>query len=212
MERRRFLLTSLVAGAAAIAGAGATAAWPKDRLAERFHPDALTGEADIRKVWYRYKFIDQLVMDTQLLFLLGLATSGNTDVGDVLDTATRIERTDEQSWFEEWFKTASRVESYGDTAFKAGHELSAGSHYRRAGCYFRAGLIRYTDRNDWRLVEATERSLALHDKALQLQGYDSEALEIRYGGGGVMVARMHYARATSPVARPHGGRGWPPRL
>jgi hypothetical protein len=157
-SRRRFL-----AGTAA-AGAALTLGWMGGRrdLDEavrdsRFHPDGILGQGESARLWYRYSFIGQPVMDTQLMFVLGLASAGLTDVGEVLDTATRISVADERSWFDAWYATAERVAAYGEDALSRGHKTSAASHFLRAGAYYRAGLIRYADRTDPRLVEATRR-------------------------------------------------------
>lgn len=166
------------------------------------------GEAEA--VWYRHRFIDQPVMDNQLVFWLGLAPTGLTDVGEVLDTATRITPGDERSWFAEWSRTARRVEGYGDDAAGRGHTVSAASHYLRAGAYYRAGLMRYADRRDPELFEASRRALELHDRALAMKGYDSHELEIPCDGG-KLFGRMHYSgAATAPTVVLHQGlHAWP---
>jgi len=177
----------------------------------RFHGDDLLGQGTATQRWYRYKHIGQSVMDAQLLFWLGLASVGLTDVGEVLDTATRIEVGNELSWFEQWLATAERVESYGKTALAAGHDLSAASHFYRAGAYYRAGLMRYADHSDPRLVEATRRGLALHDHALRLRGYDSKQVEIPYQES-VLHGRVHYAAGAGPrpvIVLQQGLHAWP---
>jgi hypothetical protein len=129
----------------------------------------------------------------------------------VLDTATRIEAGNEVSWFEEWLRTAARVEAYGDDAMARGHAKSAGSHYYRAGSYYRAGLMRYADRRDPRLVEATQKTLALHDRALAMRGYESHAVEIPYESS-ALYGRVHYAPGVdrAPVILLHQGlHAWP---
>ncbi|MEQ1570020.1 MAG: alpha/beta hydrolase, partial [Myxococcota bacterium] len=160
--------------------------------AARFQADDLLGQGAPAKVWYRYRFIGQPVMDTQLLFWLGNAAYGATDVGEVLDTATRIDPGDERSWFEAWCATAARLERFGDAAAAAGHPLSAASHFQRAGSYYRAGLMRYADRADPRIGEVTRAGLALHDRALSLRGVDSAEVAIPYAGSS-LFGRVYYA-------------------
>ncbi len=199
------------------AGLGGAAAWAaartmtKPALSERFHGDDMLGQQEAARVWYRYKFIGQPVMDTQLLFWLGLASAGLTDIGEVLDTATRIRAGDETSWFEQWLATAKRVEGYGEEAASRGHARSAAAHFYRAGAYYRAGLMRYANHADPRMALATRTGLALHDRALKLRGYDSHELAIPYRGR-ALHARIHYAPNVerAPVLVLHQGlHAWP---
>lgn len=193
-------------------GYGGSRAQTKAELAAaRFHAQDIMGVGEPVQAWYRYKFIGQTVMDTQLVFWLGLAPTGLTDVGEVLDTATRIKAGDERSWFDEWLKTARRVQGYGDEALAAGRERSAASHFYRAGAYYRAGLMRYADRSDPRLFAATRTALELHDRALRMRGYDSREVEIPYENG-VLFGRVHYAKGQdrAPVIVMHQGlHAWP---
>ncbi|WP_437694462.1 hypothetical protein [Sorangium sp. So ce176] len=115
----------------------------------------MLGQGRAAGVWHRYKFIGQPVMDAQIVFWLGLASMGLTDVGEVLDTATRVRPGDERSWFEQWLATAKRVRGYGEEAEARGHTRSAASHFLRAGAYYRAGLMRYADRADPRRARAS---------------------------------------------------------
>lgn len=176
----------------------------------RFHPDSILGEGEAAKVWYRYAFIGQPVMDAQLLFFLGLAPYGLVDVGEVLDTATRITPGDERSWFEQWLATAERVQGYGEAALARGHALSAASYFYRAGTYHRAALIRYADPSDPRMRTATQAALALHDRALRARGYDSHEVAIPYEDG-ALHGRIHYASSErAPVLVLHQGlHAWP---
>lgn len=212
MDRRRFLTHTGVAGGAAALGFAAGRRGLDDEVAAaRFHGDDVLGQGQAAGVWYRYKFIGQPVMDAQIVFWLGLASMGLTDVGEVLDTATRIRPGDERSWFEQWLATAKRVRGYGEEAEARGHTRSAASHFLRAGAYYRAGLMRYADRADPRLVEATIAGLDLHGRALRLRGYDSRQVDIPYERG-VLYGRVHYAPGVerAPVIVLHQGfHAWP---
>lgn len=212
VERRRLLSHAGIAGAAAVAGFAAGSRGRDEAVsAARFHGDDILGQSDIAKVWYRYKLIGQPVMDSQIMFWLGLAPTGLTDVGEVLDTATRIEPGDELSWFEQWLATAERVRGYGDEARARGHMLSAASHLYRAGAYHRAALMRYADPTDARLEAATRTALDLHDEALRLFGYDSHVVEIPYEESS-LYGRVHYAPGVeqAPTLLLHQGlHAWP---
>jgi len=212
VTRRSFL------GGAAIAGSGAALGFGLGRrgldaavVDARFHADDILGGETGARLWYRYKFVGQAVMDNQITFLLGLAPNGLTDIGEVLDTAMHIAIGDEVSWFEAWSATARRVQGYAEDAVAKGHLVSASAHYLRAGCYWRAGLMRYARRDDPRIVEATRAALSCHDEALRLRGDDSHAVEIPYEGS-ALVGRVHYAPGVdrAPVILLHQGlHAWP---
>jgi hypothetical protein len=212
LRRRGFLrAAALAAGAGALGYAGARRGVQAELQGARFHGDDLLSREQGHQTWYRYKFIGQAIMDNQLVFWLGLAPTGLTDVGEVLDTATRIQSGDEVSWFEQWLQTAERVRGYGEAALARGHRRSAASHFYRAGAYQRAGLMRYAVRADPRLVAATKSSLELHDTALRLRGYDSRQVEIPYDGS-VLHGRLHYAAHVerAPTLILHQGlHAWP---
>lgn len=218
LDRRQFLTRAALLGGAAAAGGVAAlgarrlvAGPPLDETAIRFHPDDVVGVGQEAAVWYRYKFTGQSVMDNQLIWLLGLATEQLVDVGEVIDTALRIQRGDEVGWFDAWLATSARVRAMGDTALAAGHERSAGSHYLRAGMYLRAGLLRYSAWEDPRIVQATRDTLDLHDRAMRLLGYDSQQVAIPYEGSS-LVGRHYFARGvgTAPTVLMHQGlHAWP---
>ena len=50
----------------------------------------------------------------QLLRALGAAPFGGSDIGECLKTAYRIKEGDDNSWYNEWSRTARQVESFGD--------------------------------------------------------------------------------------------------
>jgi len=212
LNRRHFLAFAGVAGGAGALGyAGGARHTDAAVEAARFHGEDVLGLGAPRRVWYRQKLTGQAVMDNQLIFWLGLAPVGLTDVGEVLDTATRIKPGNERSWFEQWLATAQRVGEYGDRALARGHQISAAAHFYRAGAYYRAGLMRYADRTDPRLFEVTKRALDLHERALQMRGYDTREVSIPYGEG-ALYGRVTYAPRTdrAPFIVLHQGlHAWP---
>ena len=50
----------------------------------------------------------------QTLRALGYAVSGGADIGEVLKTAYAIKEGDDESWYQEWMKTAQQREKAGD--------------------------------------------------------------------------------------------------
>ncbi|KYF62581.1 twin-arginine translocation signal domain-containing protein [Sorangium cellulosum] len=86
--RRSFLThTAVGGGAAALGFASGRRGLDQEVASARFHGDDVLGQGRAAGVWHRYKFIGQPVMDAQIVFWLGLASMGLTDVGEVLDTA-----------------------------------------------------------------------------------------------------------------------------
>ncbi len=212
IDRRTLLGAGFVASAAAAMGLAVGERRKNQALnTALYHGDSMLGDGDSARVWYRQKFIGQPVMDTQLLFYLGLAGQGLTDIGEVLDTATRITPGDEVSWFEAWCATAERVAEYAEEARSGGHLLTAGGHLRRAGAYWRAGLMRYPDHSDPRMVMATRAALDADAESLSLLGYDSVQVDIPYEQS-VLYGRAYFAPGVgrAPVLVMNQGlHAWP---
>src|SRR5918997_6204039 len=82
--------------------------------------------------WYELGIIGEPIMDNQLLWYLSHVGQGMADVGECLDTANRIDATDENSWPKEWLETAERVQSVAENSLAKGHERGAGEAYLRA--------------------------------------------------------------------------------
>lgn len=210
MERRELMRMG------ALAACGGAIGFGVGRLSKeppsRFYGGAIrgTGEAQER-VWHRMKFIGQPVMDAQVLFLLGLAGERLTDIGETLDTAMRIEPTDERGWFREWIATADRVREYGHDAQRRGHAQSAGAHYLRAGAYYRAGLLRYPDHADPAMEQACHDALACHERALKLLGYNSRAVSIPYERVALRgrLYLSHLADVAPVIIMHQGLHAWP---
>jgi alpha-beta hydrolase superfamily lysophospholipase len=162
--------------------------------------------------WYDLRFTGDGLMDNQLLWFLGHATTGMSDIGECLETAKRIQAGEEKSWFDAWLQTAERVHRFADVAQSKGHAVSAGETYMRAANYYRAATMHYTDRSDPRLFEATRRASATFEKANTLLGYPAEPVEIPYEGTflpGYFIRSPH-AKPSAPVLVMHQGlHAWP---
>ncbi len=167
-DRRRWMQ-----GALALGGLGAMGSVPG--CAEEEPPPA-------RGRWWKLALIGDEVMDEQLLWYLGQAGEGLTDVGECLDAASRIVAGDEASWFAAWMDHANRLRAVAERAEEAGHRRSAGEAYLRASNYCRAALIHYPEPADPRLRAATLASADGFAKAMELLGYDARAMRIPYEG------------------------------
>ncbi|MDI9916231.1 prolyl oligopeptidase family serine peptidase [Rhodococcus sp. IEGM 1379] len=74
--------------------------------------------------------------DYELRILLGQATYGATDTGEVLSAITNIGDKDHEGWYEAWFDLGSRIFEQAEASAHAGHLRSASNGYLRAASYF----------------------------------------------------------------------------
>ncbi|KFE59775.1 alpha/beta hydrolase family protein [Hyalangium minutum] len=175
-------------------------------------PEDVPGIKPRSDAWYDLRFTGDGLMDNQLLWFLGHATTGMSDIGECLETAKRIRPGEEESWFAAWLQTAERVHRFAETAEGRSHALSAGETYRRAANYYRAATMHYTGRGDPRLLEATRRAVATFEKSNALLGYPAEPLEIPYEGSSLpgYFIRSPHAKPSAPILVLHQGlHAWP---
>ena len=72
--------------------------------------------------------------------LLGAAQEAGSTVSECFLTASRIDPTDEESWFRQWKNTADANIERGERAFARGHFLTAQSNWLRATNYYNAAI------------------------------------------------------------------------
>ena len=80
-------------------------------------------------------------LSTELMRLLGAAQEGGSTVSECFLTANRIDPKDEQSWFQEWKKTADASAERADRAIARGNLLTAQSNWLRATNYYNAAMF-----------------------------------------------------------------------
>ena len=103
----------------------------------------------------------------QFLRALGAAPAGASDIGECLKTGYRIKEGDDDSWYDEWVKTAKQVESAADGFALQGNKISAGEAYLRASNYYRtAEFFLHKDPSDPRIMKAWGKSRDLFLKAI----------------------------------------------
>ena len=207
ISRRRMLANvGLVAGGALL-GTGCTVAGTR-----RESGGGIARGAGSERPWYELDIIGEWIMDNQLLWYLSHTGQGMADIGECLDTASRIEANDESSWFGEWLKTADRVRRVAEESLADGHKLSAGETYLRAANYYRAALIHYSYREDPRVLETSRRSVACFEKAITLLSIPAQAVKIPYEGTTLpgYFFRSPVAAEKAPVLIVHQGfDAWP---
>lgn len=87
----------------------------------------------------------------------------------------------QDAWFQSWMKMAERVERLGRADQEAGHLLSAGRKYLRAGLYFLLAE-RMPSHKDPRKLMAYERAIAVYAAGLRCRREPVEFVEVPFGG------------------------------
>lgn len=86
-------------------------------------------------------FFDDEDMDFDFqLFLANLENHG-ASIGEIFNTARRIDTKNELSWKTEFVKEAERVEALAENCLKKGHRISAGDAFLRAFTYYRSAFM-----------------------------------------------------------------------
>lgn len=120
---------------------------------------------------------------SQTLRLLGVATFGMADIGEVLTTAEKVTEGDYDSWCKEWTGTAKRLHAVADDYYKNRHPVSAKKTYLRAYNYYRtAEFFLHGNPNDPRITQLYEASLACFARVMELNDPVIESVKIPYEG------------------------------
>ncbi|NDJ52871.1 MAG: alpha/beta fold hydrolase [Chloroflexi bacterium] len=176
MGRREFLVSS---GLGFLAGGAVTAAAVGFDLVPIGGNSRQASGAD-DKPWYELGLFSDPIMDERTLYKLGQIWYRMGDVGEILETASRIEDGSPISWRTEWYRTADRVKVKADDSLARGHRISAGEAYLRASSYYLAGLIYGEGPDDFDLLRASQASAQTFENALELLGMPGEAIQIPY--------------------------------
>ena len=167
----------------------------------------LAGCSSRPKPWYELGRMGDEVLDQVLLFYLGEAWTGMTDVGEVLETASRIKVKDSRSWAREWRRTAERLDAAASATEAAGHGHSAGELSLRASSYYRAALHRYMDPYAQEVKELTLKEVAAFTRAMRRLELPVERVDIPYEGTSLAAYWYHRDEpGRHPVLIAHQGR------
>ncbi|WP_394830169.1 alpha/beta hydrolase [Pendulispora rubella] len=133
--------------------------------------------------WWNLGFKDELYNEITL-FYLGQTWHQAADVGEVLETAARVDELDPKSWTREWRKTAERLGLLAQESERNGHPLSASHAYLRSATYYRAALHHYdgpmTTEGAHEIRELAQREVDSFGKYLTLSKSPCEAVKIPY--------------------------------
>ena len=89
----------------------------------------------------KHLFFDDEGFEFATLTTLGGAAYRISEVGEVLSTVRRITDADCDSWYDEWARTAERVEQHARGAAQHGHDATARDAFLRASSYRGAALF-----------------------------------------------------------------------
>jgi len=161
--------------------------------------------------WYELGMTSDDVLDQVLLFYLGEAWQGMSDINECLETMNRIDPEDPESWSREWRRTAERLEKTGYEKQKNGHRWSAGEYLMRASTYYRASMHRNMHPGSEEVREMTEREIRCFVTSQELLREPMEVVGIPFEG--IDLTGYYYtARAAgsvpsrAPVLIVHQGR------
>jgi dienelactone hydrolase len=112
--------------------------------------------ADVDSAGWSY-WPDNEDLSNEFARLLGAAQEGGSTISECFLTASRIDPQDEDSWYQEWKRTADANHERGNTALSRGHVLTAQSNWLRAINYYQAAAYPF-DAADNRQQAALLRS------------------------------------------------------
>jgi len=119
----------------------------------------------------------------QMLRNISMSVSGAADIGECLMTGYRIKEGDDESWYQEWFKTAQDREKKGDEFLLKGHKISARQEYLRASNYYRsAEFFLHKNPDDPRILNTWRRSRGCFLKYAKLADHPIITVEIPFEG------------------------------
>ncbi|WP_394841211.1 alpha/beta fold hydrolase [Pendulispora brunnea] len=130
--------------------------------------------------WYELGSLSDPIMNSQLLHFLAATYSAQADIGEVLDTATRIRVEDEWSWPNEWVRTADRIHAMAEQSVAKRRWISSGNAYLRAANYYRAALIHHPEPTHPSVLETGRKAVAAYDKAIFLLRIPAHPVRIPY--------------------------------
>ena len=88
--------------------------------------------------------------------------------------------TQQRAWFESWMKVSERVQRLGEADEAAGHPLSAGRKYLRAGLYYLLAE-RMPSHKDPRRLDAYKRGIEIYKRGLICRKEPVEFVDVPFG-------------------------------
>jgi hypothetical protein len=151
---------------------------------------------------YTAGFYENPAWDYVVRTLLGKATRGGADIGEVLATIAPIRPKDDEGWFAAWVALADRTAAIAAGCARRGHRSSAARAHLRAANYYAVAVnaINGLD-SDEALLPTFRAHRAAWDGFLATTRWPVETLEIPYEGSTLpgWVFRPDRSGATRPT-------------
>jgi len=132
-------------------------------------------------------FPGNMVWSNACLVTKGMAPYGAVALGEIDQVCEKLRRRqgEPDAWREEWCAMGARLEKTADAAEAAGHRMTAGDYYLRAGMYYFTGE---------RFIHPGDQKRAIGRKAIELQ---TKGIERRYPN--VTRVEVPFEGATLPA-------------
>lgn len=119
--------------------------------------------------------------DFEIRTVIGHATAGAADIGEVLSATARIPLHDHEAWFSAWHELATRTCRLADGAALAQHRATAAQAYLRAAVYYGVAVNAASARDDADAVTAVfRRQRAAWDAFVALGPARAERMDIPF--------------------------------
>lgn len=144
-------------------------------------------------------FPGNMVWSNACLMTKSMAQYGAAAMGEIERVVLRLtpRQAEPDAWREEWCAEGARVEAMGDAARAAGHDLTAGDCYLRAGMYWFTGERFVAPGEQKRTIGA--KALELQHKGLAVRHPEIARVEVPYEGK-TLPALFLKARTAAPRA------------
>jgi dienelactone hydrolase len=153
-------------------------------------------ELDLRD---RAMWPDREELSIEFTRLLGAAQEGGATVAECVVAASRVDSTDDQSWFREWTRLADASCARADDARGEGHLLTARSNWLRAINYYQSAAFPF-DREHANHQLAVERMRQCARDYLEHRNPRGEVVSIPWPNGYPLEA--YFLPATPALGKP----------
>jgi len=148
------------------------------------------------------QFSENADFDFEIRTVIGSASAGAAEVGEVLAAVAGIGRKDHAAWYQAWRGLADRVRTQADASADGGHPVSAAAAYLRASHYYAVAVNAASslDRPD-DLLEVFRLHRSAWDRFVDTTEVRAERVSIPYEGGALpgYLFRPAGERTTTPV-------------
>jgi pimeloyl-ACP methyl ester carboxylesterase len=146
----------------------------------------------------------------EFLRVLGESIHGGSDINECFATAARIREGDYESWYQEWSRTAERIQLIAEHCLAQGHTISARQAYLRACNYYRCAeffMHMQIGKNDPRVMDTYQKSLTCFRQAMSFFPFPCEQISLPYQGTSLpgYFYRVDPSATPRPTLLIHGG-------